>query len=115
MGRRFPVGMGMSAAAGRRGTAHHGPGGAGAAGSSGRGRESGCAVTGSARTSRHRPAALTLSYGYDDDVPFAHDPLNPHPEYPTPIEDVLRLTKSERETRVRALVELSRAKYAEAI
>jgi len=56
-----------------------------------------------------------LSFGYHDDVPFDHDPLNPHPEYPTPIEDVLRLTLSERETRVKALVRLSQNKFDQAI
>lgn len=72
-------------------------------------------MSGSARKSRYRPPAPTLPYGYDDDVPVEHDPLNPHPEYPTPIEDVLRLTASERETRVRALIRLSHNKFDQAI
>jgi hypothetical protein len=72
-------------------------------------------MPGSARESRHRPAAPTLEFGYRDDVPFEHDPLDPHPEYPTPLELVMRLTRSERETRVRALIKLSHNKFDQAI
>ncbi|WP_433568109.1 phosphoadenosine phosphosulfate reductase family protein (plasmid) [Nocardia sp. CA-151230] len=72
-------------------------------------------MSGSARTSRHRPAAPTLPFGFDDDVPVDHDPLDPHPEYPTPLELVLRLTLSERQTRVRALIALSQNKLDRAI
>ncbi|MEG8184281.1 phosphoadenosine phosphosulfate reductase family protein [Nocardia terpenica] len=72
-------------------------------------------MTGHARTSRHRLRAPTLAFGFDDDVPFEHDPLDPHPEYPTPLEQVVRLTRSERETRVRALIALSQEKFARAI
>ncbi|QPO17295.1 PAPS reductase-like domain protein [Mycobacterium phage prophiGD39-2] len=72
-------------------------------------------MSGSARVSRHRPSAPTLPFGYADDVPIEHDPLDPHPEIPTPIELVLALTRSERETRLRALIELSWRKYEQAI
>lgn len=73
-------------------------------------------MSGSARKTRWRPAKEpTLELGYDDDVPFAHDPLDPHPEHPTPEEMVVRLTRSERETRVQALIRLSHNKFDEAI
>lgn len=72
-------------------------------------------VTAGARGSRHRPPAPTLTLGFEDDVPIDHDPLDPHPEHPTPVELVVRLTRSERETRVRALIELSRKKFQQAI
>lgn len=72
-------------------------------------------MTGYARTSRHRPPAPTLAFGFDDDVPIEHDPLNPHPEHPTPLELVVRLTRSERETRVRALIALSQQKFQQAV
>lgn len=72
-------------------------------------------MTGHARTTRHKPAAPTLALGFDDDAPFEHDPLDPHPEHPTPLELVLRLTASERESRVRALITLSHNKFDEAI
>lgn len=72
-------------------------------------------MSGSARKSRHRPAAPTLELGYDNDVPFEHNPLEPHPEQPTPLDLVVRLTRSERETRVRALIKLSQNKFDEAI
>lgn len=65
--------------------------------------------------SRRPPAPPTLRFGYRDDVPFEHHPLDPHPEYPTPLELVLGLTRSERETRVRALVRLSHNKFDQAI
>jgi 3'-phosphoadenosine 5'-phosphosulfate sulfotransferase (PAPS reductase)/FAD synthetase len=73
-------------------------------------------MTGSARRTRHRPSQFPhLPYGYDDDMPYQHDPLNPHPEHPTPIELVLRLPLPQRKERVRALIALSQRKYAEAI
>lgn len=72
-------------------------------------------MSGSARQTRHRPPDPHLPYGYTDDVPIEHDPLNPHPEHPTPIELVVRLTRSERETRVRALIDLSQYKYEHAL
>lgn len=65
--------------------------------------------------SRHREPAATLPYGYTDDVPIEHDPLNPHPEYPTPIDLVLSLTRSERETRVQQLVRMAWNRYDEAV
>ncbi|MFI5782669.1 hypothetical protein [Nocardia sp. NPDC051570] len=48
------------------------------------------AMTGHARLSRHSPPAPTLAFGFDDDVPIEHDPLDPHPEYSTPLELVVR-------------------------
>jgi 3'-phosphoadenosine 5'-phosphosulfate sulfotransferase (PAPS reductase)/FAD synthetase len=72
-------------------------------------------MTGSARVSRHRPTAPTLPLGLTTDIPFDHNPLEPHPEEPTPLELVLRLTKSERETRVKALIRLSREKFARTV
>lgn len=72
-------------------------------------------MSGSARRSRHRAPEPTLEFGYSNDVPFEHDPLDPHPEYPTPLELVMRLTKSEREARVRALITLSQNKFDQAI
>lgn len=72
-------------------------------------------MSGSARITRHRQLEPTLPYGYTDDVPIEHDPLDPHPEHPTPIELVLRLTLPERQDRVRALIALSRRKYEEAL
>lgn len=71
-------------------------------------------MSGSARQTRHRIPEPHLPYGYADDVPIDHDPLNPHPEIPTPLELVMRLTRSERETRANALITLSRNKYHEA-
>lgn len=68
-----------------------------------------------ARVSRHRPPAPTLALGFADDVPIEHDPLDPHPEHPTPLELVVRLTRSEREIRVRALIDLSRRKFQDAL
>lgn len=65
--------------------------------------------------SRHREPEATLDLGYTDDVPIEHDPLNPHPEHPTPIELVVRLTRPQRERRVERLVELARMRYAEAV
>jgi 3'-phosphoadenosine 5'-phosphosulfate sulfotransferase (PAPS reductase)/FAD synthetase len=72
-------------------------------------------MSGSAHKSRRRPPEPTLELGYDNDVPFAHNPLDPHPEHPTPEELVVRLKMSERETRVRALIRLSQNKFDEAI
>lgn len=72
-------------------------------------------MSGSARQSRRRPAAPTLDLGFEDDAPFEHDPLDPHPEHPTPLDLVMRLTLSERETRVRALIRLSQNKFDQAI
>ncbi|MGJ6127343.1 hypothetical protein QN239_32710 [Mycolicibacterium sp. Y3] len=72
-------------------------------------------MSGSARQTRHRDPAPHLPYGYADDVPIDHDPLNPHPEHPTPIELILSLTLPQRMERVRALIALSRRKYAEAM
>lgn len=69
----------------------------------------------SPRLSRHREPAPTLALGYVDDVPMELDPLDPHPEYPTPIELVLSLTQSERETRVKRLVQMAWNRYDEAL
>jgi 3'-phosphoadenosine 5'-phosphosulfate sulfotransferase (PAPS reductase)/FAD synthetase len=65
--------------------------------------------------SRHRPPAATFDFGRTDDIPFEHDPLNPHPEQPTPIELVVRLTASERETRVAALERMAWNRFDEAV
>lgn len=72
-------------------------------------------MSGSARNTRHREPHPTLPYGYVNDVPSEHDPLDPHPEHPTPIELVLTLTLPQRQERVRALMALSRSKYQEAL
>jgi len=64
--------------------------------------------------SRHKEPAPTLALGYADDVPTEHDPLDPHPEHPTPIELVVRLTRSERETRVKRLVQMAWNRFDEA-
>lgn len=64
---------------------------------------------------RHRPADPSLPLGYEDDIPFEHDPLNPHPEEPTPVELVVRLTRKQREERVERLVELAHRRFAEAL
>lgn len=65
--------------------------------------------------SRHRPPAPTLPFGLDTDVPIDPDPLDPHPEHPTPVELVLRLTQSERITRVKRLTEMAWNRYDEAV
>lgn len=65
--------------------------------------------------SRYREPEPTFDLGYVDDVPIEHDPLNPHPEYPTPIEQVLRLTRPQREKRVERLVEMAWERYYEAV
>lgn len=65
--------------------------------------------------SRHREPEPTLDFGFDDDVPIDPDPLDPHPEHPTPLDLVVRLTRSQRERRVGRLVELSRRRFAEAL
>lgn len=72
-------------------------------------------MAGFSRSSRYRSAAPTLALGFDNDVPIDHDPLDPHPEHPTPLELVLRLTRPEREARVRALIALSRNKFEQAV
>jgi 3'-phosphoadenosine 5'-phosphosulfate sulfotransferase (PAPS reductase)/FAD synthetase len=64
---------------------------------------------------RYREPAPHLELGFADDVPFEHDPLDPHPEHPTPIDQVLRLTLPQRERRVERLVELADERFAEAI
>lgn len=43
------------------------------------------------------------------------DPLRPHPEKPTPVDLVVRLTRKDRERRVDALVELAWMRYHEAL
>lgn len=65
--------------------------------------------------SRHREPQPTLDLGYSDDVPIDPDPLEPHPEHPTPLEFVLRLTRSERVTRVKRLIEMAWNRYDEAL
>src|SRR5690348_10460969 len=65
--------------------------------------------------SRLKPAAPTLPFGLNDDVPADPDPLDPHPEHPTPIELVVHLTQSERITRVQRLIEMAWNRYDEAI
>lgn len=64
---------------------------------------------------RHKPPAATLPFGLDTDVPIDPDPLDPHPEHPTPIELVVRLTQSERITRVQRLTEMAWNRYDQAI
>jgi 3'-phosphoadenosine 5'-phosphosulfate sulfotransferase (PAPS reductase)/FAD synthetase len=44
-----------------------------------------------------------------------HDPLNPHPEEPTPIDLVMRLTRPQRELRVERLIEMAWQRYHEAV
>lgn len=65
--------------------------------------------------SRYREPEPTLDFGFADDVPIAPDPLDPHPEHPTPIDLVLRLTRKQREKRVEKLVELAWRRYHEGI
>lgn len=69
----------------------------------------------SAGRSRRREREPSLPLGYADDVPFEHDPLDPHPEYPTPLELVLALTQPERVQRVHRLTAMAQHRYAEAI
>lgn len=64
---------------------------------------------------RHKQPAPTLPFGLDTDVPIDPDPLDPHPEHPTPIDLVVRLTQSERITRVKRLTEMAWNRYDEAI
>lgn len=64
--------------------------------------------------SRFQEPAPTLDLGFADDVPIEHDPLNPHPEHPTPIELVVRLTQSQRLKRVERLVEMAWDRYSQA-
>lgn len=64
---------------------------------------------------RHRPGDPHLPLGYVDDTPYEHDPLDPHPEEPTPIDQVLRLTRKQRERRVERLVEMASARFDQAI
>lgn len=56
---------------------------------------------------RHREPAATLPFGLPDDVPIDHNPVDPHPEHPTPLDLMLRLTRSERETRVHRLTAMA--------
>lgn len=65
--------------------------------------------------SRHREPAPTFDFGLPDDVPADPDPLDPHPEHPTPLDLVVRLTRSEREQRVARLTEMAHARLAEAM
>lgn len=64
---------------------------------------------------RLKPPAATLPFGLDSDVPIDPDPLEPHPEHPTPVELVVRLTQSERITRVKRLTELAWNRYDQAL
>jgi hypothetical protein len=72
-------------------------------------------TTGWTGRSRHREPAPTFPLGFADDVPYDHDPLDPHPEHPTPIQLVLALTRSERETRVDRLVQMAWNRYDQAV
>lgn len=65
--------------------------------------------------SRHREPEPTFDLGLPTDVPSDPDPLDPHPEHPTPLDLVVRLTRPEREQRVERLVEMARARYVEAM
>jgi len=65
--------------------------------------------------SRYREPEPSLILGLPSDVPFDHDPLDPHHEYPTPIEMVVRLTASERAARVRRLVEMAWNRFDQAM
>lgn len=58
----------------------------------------------------------TFGFGGEFDTPadIDHDPLSPHPEVPTPLDMVHRLTRRDRELRVEALTELAWQRYAEA-
>lgn len=44
-----------------------------------------------------------------------HDPLDPHPEVPTPLDLVVRLTRRDRERRVERLTEMAWARYEQAV
>lgn len=44
-----------------------------------------------------------------------HDPLDPHPDVPTPLDLVMRLTRPQRLDRVRALTDLAWQRYEEAL
>lgn len=63
---------------------------------------------------RLRGPEPTFDLGFDDDVPVAPDALHPHPEHPTPIELVVRLTRKQREQRVARLVDLAWFRYHQA-
>lgn len=65
--------------------------------------------------SRHREPEPTLPFGLTSDVPFDRDPLDPHPDIPTPLELVVRLTQSERITRVRRLIDMAWNRYDQAM
>jgi 3'-phosphoadenosine 5'-phosphosulfate sulfotransferase (PAPS reductase)/FAD synthetase len=65
--------------------------------------------------SRYREPEPTLDFGLHDDVPFDRDPLDPHPEHPTPLELVVRLTRSERVSRVQRLVAMAWNRFDEAM
>ena len=65
--------------------------------------------------SRHREPQPTLDLGLPDDVPADPDPLDPHPEHPTPLDLVVRLTRSQREQRVERLIQMARARFDEAM
>jgi 3'-phosphoadenosine 5'-phosphosulfate sulfotransferase (PAPS reductase)/FAD synthetase len=65
--------------------------------------------------SRYRAPEPTLPFGFDDDVPIDPDPLEPHPQHPTPIDLVVRLTRSERITRVKRLIEMAWNRFDEAM
>lgn len=49
------------------------------------------------------------------EIMIDHDPLNPHPEEPTPLELVMRLTRPQRERRVEKLIELAYRRFDEAL
>lgn len=68
-----------------------------------------------AHYTRHQAADPMIPLGYVDDVPFDHDPLDPHPEEPTPIELVVRLTRRQREQRVERLVEIAHQRFEEGL
>lgn len=57
----------------------------------------------------------TFDFGYGLDDEIDHDPLNPHPEVPTPIDLVMRLGREQREQRVKRLVEMSLARHEETL
>jgi 3'-phosphoadenosine 5'-phosphosulfate sulfotransferase (PAPS reductase)/FAD synthetase len=56
---------------------------------------------------------LPLGEGFQVEV-IDHDALDPHPDVPTPLSMVLRLTRPDRERRVQRLTELAWDRYAEA-
>jgi 3'-phosphoadenosine 5'-phosphosulfate sulfotransferase (PAPS reductase)/FAD synthetase len=56
---------------------------------------------------------LPLGEGFEVEV-VDHDPLDPHPDVPTPLSMVLRLTRPDRERRVERLTEMAWDRYAEA-